>query len=54
MDATNSCNYCDEDLEIFTTCMVCDKPTKFQCSNCLAFVDDPAHTECMIFDESPI
>ncbi len=53
MDAqVDSCGNCGEELAIMHTCMVCELPTKFQCVNCFHYVDDPVHTECMIFDES--
>ena len=48
------CHNCGEDLDILNTCVVCDKPTKFQCSSCFHYVNDAMHTECMIFDESVI
>ena len=50
----DSCSSCGEDVEVLNTCMVCEKPTKFQCSNCFHYVDDPIHTECVIFDDSVI
>jgi predicted amidophosphoribosyltransferase len=48
----DSCGNCGEELEILNTCMVCEQPSKFQCLGCLHYVDDPIHTECMIFDDS--
>ena len=47
-----SCRNCGEELDILNTCIVCEQPTKFQCTSCLHFIDDPVHTECMIFDDS--
>ena len=47
----DSCRNCGEQLEVLHTCMVCEQPSQFQCSNCFHYVDDPIHTECMIFDD---
>jgi len=48
----DSCGHCGESMSIMSTCMVCDKPAQFQCSNCCHFVDDPIHTQCVIIDDS--
>ena len=48
---TDSCRNCGEALDVLSTCMICDQPFQFKCSNCFHFVDDPIHTDCVIFDD---
>jgi len=48
----DSCKGCGETLEVLTTCVMCDLPSQFQCSNCSHFVDDPIHTNCVIAEDS--
>ena len=48
----DSCRNCGVTLEVLTTCMMCDQPSQFKCSNCYHFVDDPIHTNCVILEDS--
>ncbi len=48
----DSCRNCGEVLNVFATCMICDQPSQFKCSNCYHFVDDPIHTNCVIIEAS--
>jgi hypothetical protein len=47
----DSCRKCSKLLGVLTTCLICDQPTQFKCSNCHHFVDDPIHTNCVIMDD---
>ena len=48
----DSCRNCGVTLDVITTCMICDQPSRFKCSNCYHFVDDPIHTNCVILEAS--
>ena len=48
----DSCRNCCDTLDVLTTCMMCEQPAQFKCSNCYHFVDDPIHTNCVILEDN--
>jgi len=47
----DSCGNCGNNLDVLDTCVICEQPTQFQCSNCYHYTNDTIHTECVVLDD---